>query len=47
MGHLDVKQLISAKDKALYIHYLVRDLEALDIMLKKGLIEKEPFRIGA
>lgn len=47
MGHLDVKQLKSPKDKALYIHHLVKDLEALDIMLKKGLIEKEPIRIGA
>jgi hypothetical protein len=47
MGHLDVKQLKSAKDKVLYIHHLVKDLEALDIMLKRGLIEKTPFRIGA
>ena len=47
MGHLDVKQLKSPKDKALYIHHLVKDLEALDIMLEKGLIEKEPIRIGA
>lgn len=47
MGRLDVKQLKSPKDKALYIHHLVKDLEALDIMLKKGLIEKKPIRIGA
>jgi CBS domain-containing protein len=47
MGHLDVKQLKSPKDKALYIHHLVKDLEALDIMLQKGLIEKEPIRIGS
>jgi CBS domain-containing protein len=47
MGHLDVKQLKSPKDKALYIHHLVKDLEALDLMLKRGLIEKEPIRIGA
>jgi CBS domain-containing protein len=47
MGHLEVKHLKSPKDKALYIHHLVKDLEALDIMLKKGLIEKEPVRIGA
>ena len=47
MGHLDVKQLKSPKDKALYIHHLVRDLEAMDIMLKRGLIENEPIRIGA
>lgn len=47
MGHLNVKQLKSPKDKALYIHHLVKDLEALDIMLNKGLIEEEPIRIGA
>ncbi len=47
MGHLEVKHLKSPKDKALYIHHLVKDLEALDMMLKKGLIEKEPIRIGA
>ena len=47
MGHLDVKQLKSPKDKALYIHHLIKDLEALDIMLEKGLIEKNPIRIGA
>ncbi len=47
MGHLDVKQLIRPKDKALYIHHLVKDLEALDVMLKNGIIEKEPIRIGA
>ncbi|NRD22208.1 CBS domain-containing protein [Winogradskyella litoriviva] len=47
MGHLDVKQLKNSKDKALYIHHLIKDLEALDIMLNKGLIEKSPIRIGA
>lgn len=47
MEHLNVKQLKSPKDKALYIHHLVKDLEALDIMLNKGLIEEEPIRIGA
>ncbi len=47
MGYLDVKQLKSPKDKALYVHHLVKDLEALDIMLKRGLIEKKPIRIGA
>lgn len=47
MGHLDVKRLKSPEDKALYIHYLVKDLEALDQMLERGIIEKEPIRIGA
>jgi len=40
MGLLDVKQLKNPKDKTLYIHHLVKDLEALDILLKMGLIEK-------
>ncbi|MDP5081121.1 MAG: CBS domain-containing protein [Winogradskyella sp.] len=47
MGYLDVKLLKGSKDKALYIHHLIKDLEALDIMLKKGLIEESPIRIGA
>lgn len=47
MGQLDVKQLKSPKDKALYVHHLIKDLEALDIMLDKDLIEKGPIRIGA
>ncbi len=47
MGRLDVKQLKKPKDKALYIHHLVKDLKALDIMLEKGLIEDKPIRIGA
>jgi hypothetical protein len=47
MGHLYVKQLTKPKDKALYIHHLIKDIKALDLMLKKGLIEKDPIRIGA
>jgi CBS domain-containing protein/gamma-glutamyl:cysteine ligase YbdK (ATP-grasp superfamily) len=47
MGHLEVRLLKSPKDKALYIQHLIKDLEALDIMLKKGLIETQPIRIGA
>lgn len=47
MGHLDVKRLKSSKDKAMYIHHLIKDLEALDIMLEQGLIEKKTIRIGA
>lgn len=47
MGQLDVKHLVKPKDKALYVHHLVKDLEALDLMLKNDLIENEPIRIGA
>ncbi|MBT8245884.1 MAG: CBS domain-containing protein [Winogradskyella sp.] len=47
MGQLKVKQLVSPEEKALYTHYLLKDLKALEIMLNKNLIEKEPIRIGA
>lgn len=47
MGNLNVTRLVSKEDKAAFIHQLTRDIEALEIMLKKGLIEKEPIRIGA
>lgn len=47
MGNLNVTRLVSKADKAAFIHQLTRDIEALEIMLKKGLIEKEPIRIGA
>ncbi|UOB19391.1 CBS domain-containing protein [Abyssalbus ytuae] len=38
---------MSEKDKAIYIHHLLKDIEALEIMLDKNLFEKEPVRIGA
>ena len=47
MGDLKVIKLTSKKDKANYIHQLVRDIEALDLMIAEGIIEKEPIRIGA
>jgi hypothetical protein len=47
MVHLDVKQLKNPKYKVLYIHHLVKGLEALDILLNKGLIEKVPIKIDA
>ncbi|WP_104735132.1 CBS domain-containing protein [Hanstruepera ponticola] len=47
MGNLYVTRLISKEEKAAFIHQLTRDIEALEIMLNKGLIEKEPIRIGA
>ncbi|MBT8258219.1 MAG: CBS domain-containing protein [Bacteroidia bacterium] len=47
MGDLKVIKLTSKKDKANYIHQLVRDIEALDIMINEGLIEKSPIRVGA
>lgn len=47
MGQLMVKQLKGYQDNALYINYLIRDIEAFDTMLKEGLFEKAPIRIGA
>ena len=47
MGNLNVTRLVSKADKAGFIHQLTRDIEALELMLKKDLIEKEPIRIGA
>ena len=47
MGQLLVKQLKGSRDKALYINHLIKDIKALDTMLKNGLFEKSPIRIGA
>lgn len=47
MGELRVTKLTSKKDKASYIHQLVKDIKALDIMIREGVIEKIPLRIGA
>ncbi|MBT8272442.1 MAG: CBS domain-containing protein [Bacteroidia bacterium] len=47
MGELKVIKLSEKKDKANYIHQLLRDIEALDQMINDGMIEKEPIRIGA
>jgi len=47
MGELKVIKLSSKTDKANYIHQLLKDIEALDLMIKNNLIEKTPIRIGA
>ena len=47
MGNLKVTKLSSKKEKASYIYQLIKDIEALDIMINEGLIEKSPIRIGA
>ncbi|RLD28787.1 MAG: CBS domain-containing protein [Bacteroidetes bacterium] len=46
MGNLKVTKLSSKKEKASYIYQLVKDIEALDVMIEEGLIEKSPIRIG-
>ena len=47
MGELKVTKLTTKKDKSNYIFHLLRDIEALEIMINEGLIEKSPMRIGA
>ena len=47
MGELKVIKLSKKKDKANYIHQLIKDIDALDIMIQDGLIEKSPIRIEA
>ncbi|PNQ74824.1 CBS domain-containing protein [Hanstruepera neustonica] len=47
MGNLNVTRLVTREEKSAFIDQLTRDLEALEMMLEKGLIEKEPIRIGA
>lgn len=47
MGELKVIKLTSKKDKANYIHQLVRDIEALDKMIAERIIEESPIRVGA
>ena len=47
MGNLDVTKLNTKEDRANYIHHLLNDIEALDIMIEKNMIEESPLRIGA
>ena len=47
MGNLNVTLLSTKEDKANYIHQLTKDIEALELMISRGLIEKSPIRIGA
>ncbi|GAA4802078.1 CBS domain-containing protein [Litoribaculum gwangyangense] len=47
MGDLNVTKLKTKKDRANYIHHLLNDIKALDMMIEKGLMEEGPLRIGA
>jgi CBS domain-containing protein/gamma-glutamyl:cysteine ligase YbdK (ATP-grasp superfamily) len=47
MGSKNVQKLEGKKQRAIYLHHLVRDMEALELMIQKGMIEKSPIRIGA
>ena len=47
MGDYNVAKLNTKKDRANYIHHLLNDIKALDMLIEKGLIEEGPLRIGA
>ncbi|MEW4922308.1 CBS domain-containing protein [Algibacter sp. 2305UL17-15] len=46
MGDINVSKL-KKEDRVNYVHHLLNDIKALDIMLEKGMIETHPIRIGA
>lgn len=47
MGDLKVTELKTKKDRANYIHHLLNDIKALDLIIERGLIEEGPLRVGA
>ncbi|WP_396602563.1 CBS domain-containing protein [Algibacter sp. R77976] len=47
MGDLNVSKLKTKKDKANFIHHLLNDIEALDLMIENNMIEENALRIGA
>ncbi len=47
MGILKVTRLTNPKEKASYVHQLLKDIKALELMIDKGMFEKSPIRIGA
>lgn len=47
MGIPSVTKLTKKEDKVNYIYHLLKDIEALDRMIKSDMIEKSPIRLGA
>lgn len=47
MGDLNVSKLKTKKDRANYIHHILNDIKALDLMIERGMFEEGPLRIGA
>ena len=47
MGEKIVRKISSAEEKTIYIDHLLKDIEALDIMLEKGQFQNTPIHIGA
>ena len=46
MGDLNVSKIKTKKDRANYIHHILNDIEALDLMIERGLFEEGALRIG-
>ncbi len=47
MGSKTVRILEGKRQRAVYLHHLVRDMEALELMIQRDMFEKSPLRIGA
>jgi hypothetical protein len=47
MGDQNVSQLGPVEDRATFIKHLLNDIKSLELMLQKGLIEKDIIRIGS
>lgn len=47
MKVIDVNKPEQKKDRANYVHHLLNDIKALDMMIEKGFIESETVRVGA
>jgi CBS domain-containing protein/gamma-glutamylcysteine synthetase len=47
MGDLSVKAINSQKNRHHFLQHLLKDVQALDLLLERDLFEKAPIRIGA
>ncbi|MBT8264458.1 MAG: CBS domain-containing protein [Muriicola sp.] len=47
MGEHQVNKITNTEEKTIYIDQLLKDIEALDHMLKQGMFENQPIHIGA
>ncbi len=47
MGTLDVKAIADRKEQLRFTHHLLRDIEALEWMIDRGMIATAPIHIGA
>ncbi|TAE52091.1 MAG: CBS domain-containing protein, partial [Bacteroidetes bacterium] len=47
MGNLNVKLVQNQQEEQQFVRYILRDLQALERMIREGWFETEPIRIGA